>query len=119
MMPYLGGTGYATEASFIDHIEHALKVCGEDHVGIGTDQNTVPVEETPQYLRALRQVLEQRKRDRVAAPDDERPLYIKELNHPRRFETVAIAMARRGHSARVIEKVLGANFLRAFQEIWK
>jgi membrane dipeptidase len=119
MMPYLGGTGYATEALFIEHIEHALKVCGEDHVGIGTDQHTVPVVETPQYLRSLRDVIEWRKKNRVAAPDDERPLYIKELNHPRRFETVALAMAHRGHSARVIEKVLGANFLRAFQEIWK
>ena len=119
MMPYLGGTGYATEASLLAHIEHALKVCGEDHVGIGTDQHTVPVVESAEYLNTLREVNEWRRKNRVAAPDDERPLYIKELNHPRRLESVALAMARRGHSARVIEKVLGANFLRAFQEIWK
>ena len=38
-MPFLGdnGTPWATEAMVLDHIDHALNVCGEDHVGIGTD----------------------------------------------------------------------------------
>ena len=41
-----------------------------------------------------------------------------ELNHPRRLETVADMLASRGHSSRVIEKVIGANFVRLFDEVW-
>lgn len=119
MMPYLGGTGYATEEMMLNHIEYALKVCGENHVGIGTDQSVMPVRETPDYLKQLRDVVTARRKAGIAAPGDERPIYLKELNYPRRLEGVAVAMAKRGHSSTVIEKVMGGNFHRAFREIWK
>jgi membrane dipeptidase len=119
MMPYLGGTDYATEDMHLKHIEHALKVCGEDHVGIGTDQPIMPVEETPEYARRMRETVAARKRAGIAAPGDDRPIYIKELNYPRKLEGVAVAMAKRGHSSSVIEKVMGKNFHLAFREIWK
>ena len=44
--------------------------------------------------------------------------YIQELNSPRRIEQVAHGMHQRGHSDRVIEKVIGANFHRVFGETW-
>ena len=118
MMPYLGGTNYATEELLLKHIEHALKVCGEDHVGIGTDQGVMPIRETPEYIKQLRDVVVARKRAGIAAPGDDRPLHIKELNYPRRLEGVALGLAKRGHSAAVIEKVIGGNFHRVFREIW-
>ena len=119
MMPYLGGTDYATEELLLKHIEHALKVCGDSHVGIGTDQTVMPVQETPDYIKQMRDVVAARKKAGIAAPGDDRPLHIKELNYPRRLEGVALAMAKRGHSSAVIEKVMGGNFHRAFREIWK
>jgi membrane dipeptidase len=119
MMPYLGGTDYATEELLLKHIEHALKVCGENHVGIGTDQTVMPVQETADYLKQMRNVVAARKKAGIAAPGDDRPLHIKELNYPRRLEGVALAMAKRGHSSAVIEKVIGGNFHRVFREIWK
>jgi membrane dipeptidase len=118
MMPYLGGTDYATEEMLLNHIEHALKVCGEDHVGIGTDQSVMPILETPEYIKRLRETVIARKKAGIAAPGDERPIYIKELNYPRRLEGVAVGLARRGHSSAVIEKVMGGSFHRAFREIW-
>lgn len=36
-MAFLAPTSRATSADLIAHIEHALNVCGEDHIGIGTD----------------------------------------------------------------------------------
>ena len=54
----------------------------------------------------------------VVAPDEDRPLYIPDLNHPRRLEAIAERLAARGHSAAVIEKIVGGNFLRAFRDIW-
>ena len=39
-------------------------------------------------------------------------------NDPRRFETLADDLLRRGHSTMRIEKLLGGNFARLFGEVW-
>jgi membrane dipeptidase len=98
------------------HMEHALKICGEDHVGIGTDVPFSPV--TEKDLDFLRRVVEQRKAAGISAPGEDRPPYIPDLNTPRRMEIVADALLKRGYTSRVVEKVLGANFRRVFTEIW-
>jgi membrane dipeptidase len=54
----------------------------------------------------------------VAAPEEDRPMYVVGLNTPRRSEVIADALLKRGYSARVAEKVLGANFINALQRIW-
>jgi membrane dipeptidase len=122
LMPFLGGAPGPGQAStgeaVIRHIEHALKVCGEDHVGIGSDMSVSPIEETPDYQRAERAFAAGRAKGGIAAPDEDRPLYIPDLNHPRRLEAIAERLAARGHSAAVIEKVIGGNFHRAFRDIW-
>ena len=40
-------TRQPTSADLIAHIEHAIKVCGEDHVGLGTDATVSPMPRTP------------------------------------------------------------------------
>jgi membrane dipeptidase len=99
-------------------IDHAVKVCGADHVGIGSDLSTTPIEETPEYLREHKAFVEGRAKRGIAAPDESRPLFVAELNHPRRIEGVVRAMSQRKHSSDVIEKVIGANFHRVFREVW-
>lgn len=122
LMPFLGGAEGPKKAStgdaVIRHIEHALKVCGADHVGIGSDMSVSPIEETPEYLKAERAFAAGRARGGIQAPDEDRPLYIPDLNQPRRLELIAERLAARGHSAAVIEKVIGGNFHRVFSEIW-
>lgn len=122
LMPFLGGfagPGQATnEDALARHIEHALKVCGTDHVGIGSDLSVTPIEETPEYVKAERAFAASRAARRSAAPDEDRPLFLPALNHPRRLEGVAELLARRGHPASTIEKVIGGNFVRAFRDIW-
>lgn len=122
LMPFLGGFAgpkqAATEDALARHLEHALKVCGVDHVGIGSDMSVSPIEETPEYLKAERAFAEGRSARRSAAPDEDRPLYLPALNHPRRLEGVAELLARRGHPASTIEKVIGGNFVRVFRDIW-
>ena len=54
----------------------------------------------------------------IAAPREDTIPYVPDLNHPRRLETIAGMMAARGHSDARIEKVLGANFVRLFGEVW-
>ena len=122
LMPFLGGAPGPRQAStgdaVIRHIEHALRVCGDDHVGIGSDMSVSPIEESPAYQQAERAFAAGRAKGGVAAPDEDRPLYIPDLNHPRRLEAIAERLAARGHAATVIEKVIGGNFQRAFRDIW-
>ncbi len=73
-------------------IDHALKVCGADHVGIGSDLSTTPIEETPEYLAEHKSFVAGRARRGISAPDEARALYIPELNHPRRIEGVVRGM---------------------------
>lgn len=119
-LPYLvAPPREATLDDYMAHMTHALNVAGEDHVGIGSDTAFDHIEDSPEARARLEQQNEERRRAGVAAPgEDARPLFVQGLNHPRRCETIADALLRRGYPARVAEKVLGENFLRAFGEIW-
>jgi len=118
-MPFIGrGPGAPTIEMLMRQIDHAVKVCGADHVGIGSDLSTTPIEETPEYLREAKSFVDARAKRGISAPEESRPLFIPELNHPRRLEGVVRAMRQRKYSTEVIEKVIGGNFHRAFKEIW-
>jgi membrane dipeptidase len=118
-MPFIGqGDGAPTVDMLMRQIEHALKVCGTDHVGIGSDLSITPIEETPEYLHEHKSFVGGRAKRGISAPDEHRPLFIPELNHPRRLEGVVRSMSSRGHSEAVIEKVIGGNFHRVFKDIW-
>ncbi len=101
---------------YMRHMEHALNVCGEDHVGVGSD---VPFEKiaTPD-LDALRKEVDERKAAGISAPGEDRPPYIPDMNTPRKMEIIADALVKRGYSSGAVEKVLGLNFRRVFTEIW-
>ena len=118
-MPWLRTKGDATAADVIRHMEHALKVCGEDHVGIGTDGRISPVELTAEYRQRLREEVQRRQALGVSAPgeDDVIPL-VSDLNDARRLEKLAALLIARGHSTTRVEKILGANFLRLMREVW-
>jgi membrane dipeptidase len=118
-MPFIGpGPGGPTVEMLMRQIDHALKVCGEDHVGIGSDLSTMPIDETPEYLAEHKSFVDGRIARGISAPDESRPLFIAELNHSRRLEGVVRGLQQRKHPVSVIEKVIGGNFHRAFKEIW-
>ena len=118
-MPFIGpGPGAPTVEMLMRQIDHAIKICGVDHVGIGSDLSTTPIEETAEYLREAKSFVDNRARRGIAAPDETRPLFIPELNHPRRLEGVVRGMRQRKYSTEVIEKVIGGNFHRVLKEIW-
>lgn len=101
---------------YLRHMLHALDVCGEDHVGIGTDSLFFTASDDD--LEAMAKLEAQRSSAGVAAPGENRPPYIPDLNTPRKLERVCDALGRKGYGARVVEKVLGLNFSRVFNEIW-
>ena len=118
-MPFIGaGTGAPTTDMLMRQIDHAIKTCGADHVGIGSDLSVTPIEETPEYLREHKSFVDGRAKRGISAPDEMRPLFIPELNHPRRMEGVVRGLRQRKYSTDVIEKVVGGNFHRVLKEIW-
>jgi membrane dipeptidase len=118
-MPYLAASPkQPTVEDYMAHMEHALQVAGEDHVGIGSDVSIQPVDTSPKGLAEFKEVQEQRQKAGLAAPEEDRPLYVEGLNVLRKGEVIADQLLKRGYPARVAEKILGTNFARVFDEIW-
>lgn len=103
---------------YFAHLTHALDVCGEDHVGIGSDALLWPFDTSPDSMAEWNASLEQRKASGVAAPGEGPPPFVTELNRTDRFAVIADELRRRGYGARVVDKILGGNFQRVFADTW-
>jgi membrane dipeptidase len=119
-MPFLNLSGHAAAVDVVAHLEHAINACGEDHVGIGTDGGTTPIDDLETYKVALRKEHELRKARGVAAPGeraDTHP-FVDDLRGPDQFRKLARLLADRGHKPARIEKILGKNFVRYARDVW-
>ena len=121
IMPFLSDGRQPTAADVVRHLEHMIKVAGEDHVSIGTDGGISAEVVTPEFKEMFAGFVRERREAGISAPGEteEGYLFANDLNTPRRFETLAGMLADRGHSDTRIEKILGANLLRVFSEVWK
>ena len=119
-MPFLRAAGQPHAEDLIRHLEHAVDVCGEDHVGIGTDGSISGVPLTPAYLDAFRKEVEERQKAGISAPGESPDVLtvVPEYNDPLRYSRLADDLSRRGWSATRIDKVLGGNFARLFAGVW-
>jgi membrane dipeptidase len=118
--PYLRVDTQPMAIDVIRHLEHAIKVCGEDHVGIGTDSDVSPVKRTPEWERANREWVQDAKQEGTFTATRPADLYafIPDLNVANRFEVLAARLSARGHPDARIEKILGGNFARVMREVW-
>jgi membrane dipeptidase len=118
-LPYLTPSPkQPTVDDYMAHMEHALKVMGEEHVGVGSDVGIGPFDTSPKGMAEFNKEAQQRRKAGLAAPEEDRPTYVMGLNIPRRIEVIADQLLKCGYSAQVAEKVIGANFVRVFSEIW-
>jgi membrane dipeptidase len=120
LMPFLTPGRVPTAEDVMLHIEHALDVCGEDHVGIGSDLSVTPIDGSDEYWGKHRDFVSARIARGVAAPNEDPDILftVPDLNSHRRMEMIADGMSTRGHSDRVIEKVIGGNWVRLMREVW-
>jgi membrane dipeptidase len=120
-MPFLRQSGQPHADDVIRHLEHAVNLCGEDHVGLGTDGNISGIEINEAYAARHRKFVEDRIKAGVSAPGESPDVFniIPEYNDPRRFVTLANDLDRRGWTSTRIAKILGQNFARLFTEVWK
>jgi membrane dipeptidase len=117
---FLRASGQVHADDVVRHLEHAVDVCGEDHVGIGTDRAISPITVDDAFWKSHRKRIEERRKAGLAAPGESADLlpFIPEYNEPRRLKKLADDLAQRGWTTTRIEKILGSNFARLFAEVW-
>ena len=97
--------------AYFDHIDHAVRVAGLEQVCIGSDRDHRVIEMTPEYIAELRA------EEGSQVTNSELPYFIDELNGPRRMEVVWDGLAGRGYSEDEIEKIMGWNLYRLYEEV--
>jgi membrane dipeptidase len=119
-MPFLSPKSVASAADVVAHIEHAVQVCGEDHVGIGTDGGTTAVDDMTAYRAAIRKEIAERKAAGIGARGENPDTlpFVEDLSGPDQYRMLIALLERRGHKAARIEKIMGGNFLRYALDVW-
>ncbi|WP_326523639.1 dipeptidase [Sphingomonas sp.] len=120
-MPFLRADGSQVRGDdVVAHIEHAIDICGEDAVGIGTDGPTTGIDDMPRWTAAFARDIERRRAAGISAPGERPDSYIFaiDMTGPEQFRILADKLRRRGHGAARIDKILGLNFLRYAERIW-
>ena len=119
-MPFLRQDGQPDINDVVRHIEHALNICGENHVGIGTDGDTTDIDDMEKYRTAIGMEVRQRQKNGVSAAGESSnviPL-IPDLMGPTQFQKLADLLSLKGHRVNRIEKILGTNFLSLYSDVW-
>ncbi|HMH08050.1 MAG TPA: membrane dipeptidase [Terriglobales bacterium] len=121
LMPFLRSQGQPMADDLIRHLEHAIDVCGEDHVGVGTDGTISPVAVTPEFKKKFADEIIERRKLGISAPGEDPNVYtfIPDLNRVDRFARIAELLTGRKHSDARIEKILGGNFARLVHNVWE
>ncbi|CAN5827790.1 dipeptidase [soil metagenome] len=119
-MPFLTLDGHPKAVDVVAHIEHALKVCGEDHVGLGTDGAITAIDDLAAYQSALEQEIAGRQAAGIGAKGERADTYpfVVDLRGVDQFRKLVGLLAARGIKPRVIDKVLGSNFVDYAGRVW-
>ncbi|HTU12344.1 MAG TPA: membrane dipeptidase [Allosphingosinicella sp.] len=119
-MPFLSPDSVAEPEDVVAHLTHAVNVCGEDHVGIGTDGGTTGVDDMAAYRTRVRAEIAQRRAMGIGARGENPDTlpFVERLSGPGQYRALIRLLEARRWPARRIEKVMGLNFLAFAREIW-
>jgi membrane dipeptidase len=119
-MPFLNISGHARAADVVEHIDHAVNVCGEDHVGIGTDGSVTSIDDLDAYRATLAEHVALRQAAGVSASGERADTlpFVIDLRGVNQFYELIRLLELRGYSQSRIEKILGTNFADYARRIW-
>ncbi|WP_262690518.1 dipeptidase [Kordiimonas aestuarii] len=119
-MPFLKENSFPSAMDVVLHIEHAINVCGEDHVGIGTDGGTTGVDDLKAYQEVIDDEIRRRQEAGISAKGEKAGVvpFIPDIQGPGQFQQLADMLYSRGHATDRIEKILGLNFLSYYKRVW-
>lgn len=105
----------STLDDYINHIVHVADLVGVDHVGIGTDSSIGGWRVSFPTEKVFWDFHEQFH----FHPDvDVRwPPFIEELDNPETMHTIANELTKRGFNSDDVRKVMGANFMRVYEQV--
>jgi membrane dipeptidase len=120
-MPFVDRASVCTAAEVADHIDHAVNVCGEDHVGIGTDGGTTGIDDMAAFRAHMRAEVAQRRAAGIGAAGENPDTlpFCEELSGPDQFHRLIALLGRRGYGEARIEKIMGLNFVNYAREVWE
>jgi membrane dipeptidase len=101
-----------TIENYADHIEHAVKIAGHEHVGLSTDfppQGISPWATKEEWY-------EPRLSSFKPSYEVRWPPWIPALDTPDRFRNLLNVLDGRGWKTKDLERLLGLNWLRIFRE---
>ena len=103
---------------YLAHVEHVIKLGGVDHVAMGTDGDAVNMSAMrPDEVLWHNEIFESKRKDFPQLTWEVKHMRVPELSHPRRHLHLARALQKKGYKSRVIEKILGGNYVRVFQDV--
>ncbi|MFI0481513.1 dipeptidase [Actinomadura sp. 9N215] len=119
-MPFVHASGHARAADVVEHIVHAVDVCGEDHVGIGTDGTITAIDDLDAYRDSLAEQVARRQAAGASAAGERGDTFpfVVDLRGVDQFRELARLLAERGYSSTRIEKILGLNFHNYAKAVW-
>ena len=119
-MPFLSPDSLATAEDVVAHIDHAVNVCGEDHVGIGTDGGTTAIDDMDAFRAKMREEVAERRAAGIGAAGENPDTlpFVEELSGPDQFRRLIALLEQRGYTQQRIEKIMGLNFIDFAGRIW-
>jgi membrane dipeptidase len=120
-MPFLNLSGHAHAEDVVAHIDHAVNVCGEDHVGIGTDGSVTAIDDLAAYQADLAREVAERAKAGIGAKGERADTYpfVVDLRGVDQFRKLDRLLAAKGYSEARRDKILGLNLLRFAREVWR
>lgn len=111
-MPFLavGRQPYAED--LLNHIEHAVNVCGEDHVGFGTDGTVPMIDDMDAFKAELAKEIAQRRAAGIGATGEVEGIVtlLPDLQGPDKFWNLADRLTKRGFNATQVKKITWRKF---------
>lgn len=119
-MPFLSLSGHASAADVVEHIAHAVNVCGEDAVGIGTDGSVTSIDDLDAYREQLVEHVARRQAAGVSAAGERADTlpFVIDLRGVDQFRELIGLLEKRGFGSERIEKIMGRNFLDHAERVW-
>ncbi|MEU9999144.1 membrane dipeptidase [Streptomyces sp. NPDC050848] len=119
-MPFLNVSGHASAADVVEHIDHAVNVCGEDHVGIGTDGTITSIDDLDSYRTHLAEHVALRRAAGVGAAGERSDTlpFVLDLRGVDQFRELIRLLEARGYGSSRIEKIMGSNFVDYAERVW-
>jgi membrane dipeptidase len=96
----------------VDHVDYLVEMIGPDHVALGLDY----------YDGGSPSVHEEMVRTGMWTEDEYPPCphqFPTGLEDPSKFPTITVELLRRGYPEDSVRKILGLNWMRVFQAVWR